>query len=203
MEQMEQKQSGAHRWWKPVLLTLLAIVLIFVFYIAVVMGQPQTDVTGMPRIAADQPLPEPLAGPIAIADDKSLGNLAGVFPAPVMFAGGKALTFLNGVCEDVPFGDGVARVVTLTYRTAEFDTLTVQSIYPARALSLLGQEGRSFIGVSVDNMAGLKYVGMQDAATRRMHAQGEEALYVFTTPLAEYRVIDQWTNTLQLFRPAE
>ena len=203
MEQPEQRQPRARRWWKPALLTLLAMVLIFVFYIAVVMGQPQTDVTGMPRIAVEQPLPEPLVAPIAITDDKALGQLAGVFPAPVMFAGGKTLTFLSGVCEDVPFERGVARVVTLTYATADFDTLTVQSIYPARALSLLGQDGRSFIGVSVDNMAGLKYVGMQDAATRRMHAQGEEALYVFTTPLAEYRVIDQWTNTLQLFRPAE
>lgn len=201
---MEQKTTPTRRWMKPVLLTLLAILLIFVFYIAVVMGQPQTDVTGMPRSAAEkQALPEPLPAPVAITDDKSLGGLAGVFPAPVMFAGGKTLTFLSGSCEDVPFEEGVARVVTLTYRTAEFDTLTVQSIYPARALSLLGQDGRSFTGVSVDNMAGLKYVGMKDAATLRMHAQGEEALYVFTTPLAEYRVIDQWTNTLQLYRPAE
>lgn len=199
---MEQKTTLSRRWMRPVLLSLLAVVLIFVFYVAVVMGQPQTDVTGMPRsAAADQPLPEPLTGPVAITDDKALDGLADVFPAPVMYAGGKTLTFLSGVCEDVPFEDGVARVVTLTYRTADFDTLTVQSIYPARALSLLGQDGRSFTGVSVDNMAGLKYVGMQDAATLRMHAQGEEALYVFTTPLAEYRAIDQWTNTLQLYRP--
>ena len=204
MEQTEHKPGPARRLMKPVLLTLLAIVLIFVFYIAVVMGQPQADVTGGSRAtAADQPLPEPLAGPMAITDDKALGGLAEVFPAPVMFAGGKTLTYLSGSCEDVPFEKGVARVVTLTYRTAEFDNLIVQSIYPARALSLLGQDGRSFTGVSVDNMAGLKYVGMQDAATVRMHAQGEEALYVLTTPLAEYRVIDQWTNALQLFHPAE
>ena len=102
----------------------------------------------------------------------------------------------------MPFEGGVARVVTLTYRTAEFDTLTVQSIYPARALSLLGKDGRSFTGVTVDTMAGMQYVGMQDAATLRMHAQ-DEALYVVTVPRAEYRVIDQWTNTLQLYRLAE
>lgn len=201
---MEQKTTPTRRVLRPVLLTLLAVMLIFVFYIAVVMGQPQAVVTGTNRsAAANQPLPEPLSGPVAITDDKFLGSLADVFPAPVMYAGGKTLTFLSGACEDVPFEDGVARVVTLTYRTADFDTLTVQSIYPARALSLLGQDGRSFTGVSVDNMAGLKYVGMKDAATVRMHAQGEEALYVFTTPLADYRAIDQWTNTLQLFRSAE
>lgn len=198
---MEQKTTPTRRWVKPVLLTLLAIVLILVFYIAVVMGQPQTDAVSSARnMPAVQPLPEPLAAPVTVSDADGLRALAEVFPVPLMYAGGRTLTFLSGSCEDVPFEDGVARIVTLTYRTEDFDTLTLQSIYPARALSLLGRDGRSFTGVTVDNMAGMKYVGMQDAATLRMHAQGE-ALYVFTVPTAEYRVIDQWTNTLQLYRP--
>ena len=87
------------------------------------------------------------------------------------------------------------------YRTEDFDTLTVQSIYPARALSLLEKESRRLTGMTTDVMAGLKYVAMADAATLRMHAQGTEALYVLTTPLAESGVIDQWTNALQLYRP--
>ncbi|MBQ2952448.1 MAG: hypothetical protein IJE07_02720 [Clostridia bacterium] len=189
---------------RVMLLTLLAIVLLCVFYIAVVMGQPQQDAAGSQRsVREEQALPEPLDAPVMIADDAALGDVAAAFPAPVMYAAGKTLTFVSGACEDVPFEDGVARVVTLTYLTADFDTLTVQSIYPARALSLLEGEGRSFTGVTVDTLAGIRYVAMQDAATVRMHAQGEEALYVFTTPLAEYRVIDQWTNALQLYRPAE
>lgn len=196
---MSENQPVTRRILRSVLLALLAAALIFVFYIAVVMGQPQT--AGSSASPAPQPLPPPLSAPLTIDSDRELSALAGIFPAPVMFAGSKTLTFLSGECADVPFEGGVARLVTLTYRTETFDTLTVQSIYPARALSLLGRDGRSFTGMSTDNMAGLKYVGMQDAATLRMHAQGEEALYVFTTPLAERGTVDQWTNTLQLYRP--
>ena len=123
----------------------------------------------------------------------------------VMFAGGASakLTFAGGVCEDVPFEGGVARVVTLTYRTESFDTLTVQSIYPARALSLLGKDGRTFTGVIHDKMAGYDYVAMEDAATYRLHAQGEEALYVFTVPRIDVAALDRWTNALQLYRAEE
>lgn len=191
-----------------ILLTLLAVVLTGVFYIAVVMGQPPEDVTGAEEATArlaQQALPEPLAGPVIIGSEAELAVLAQVFPAPVMFAGGASakVTFAGGVCEDVPFEDGVARVVTLTYRTEAFDTLTVQSIYPARALPLLDKEGRTFTGVIHDKMAGYDYVAMQDAATYRLHAQGEEALYVFTAPRIDIAALDRWTNALQLYRAEE
>lgn len=200
---MENK-TLIRRMLRMALLTLLTLALLCVFYIAVVMGQPPTDAQQDARSVRErQALPEPLAAALSIADEAALGEVAAAFPAPVMYAGGKTLTFVSGDCVDVPFEDGVARVVTLTYRTEAFETLTVQSICPARALSLLEKEGRSFTGVTVDTMVGIRYVAMQDAATVRMHAQGEEALYVLTTPLAEYRVIDQWTNALQLYRPEE
>lgn len=190
-----------------ILLTLLAVVLTGVFYIAVVMGQPPEDVTGATEKSrlAQQALPEPLAGPVTVASEEELAVLAEFFPAPVMFAGGTSakLTFAGGMCEDAPFEGGVARVVTLTYRTESFDTLTVQSVYPARALSLLDQEGRTFTGVIHDKMAGYDYVAMQDAATYRLHAQGEEALYVFTAPRIDIAALDRWTNALQLYRPED
>lgn len=191
---------------RVILLTLLAVVLMGVFYIAVVMGQPPEDVTGAGEEERtrlmQQALPEPLTGPVVISGEAELSVLTEVFPAPVMFAGGASakMSFAGGVCEDVPFEDGVARVVTLTYYTEAFDTLTVQSIYPARALSLLDKEGRTFTGLIHDKMAGYDYVAMEDAATYRLHAQGEEALYVFTAPRIDVAALDRWTNALQLYR---
>ena len=196
---MAQKPSLLRRVLRWLLLALASAVLIFLFYVAVVMGQPLADASQAAQ-SAPQLLPEPLSQPIALADETAIRDLAEVFPAPVMYAGGKALTFVNGVCEDVPFEDGVARVVTLTYRTADFDTLTLQSIYPARALSLLDKDGRTFAAMTQDRMVSLRYVAMQDAATLRLHAQGEKALYVLTTPLADSAQVDQWTNAMQLYR---
>ena len=135
---MPERPSLSRRILRAVLFCLLAAALIFVFYVAVVMGQPQEDLTGRaftPRAA--QALPEPLSAAISLADDRELSALAQAFPAPVMYAADDALVFLSGQCADVPFEDGVARVVTLVYRTADFCTLQVESILPARALSLL------------------------------------------------------------------
>lgn len=188
---------------RVLLLTLLAVVLTGVFYIAVVMGQPQKAADGQAKAApVTQPLPEPLSAPVIVARETELARVAETFPAPVMYVSGTSarLTFVSAVSEDVPFEGGVARVVTLTYRTQDFDSVTVQSIYPARALSLLGKDGRTFTGIIHDQMAGYDYVAMQDAATYRLHAQGEEALYVLTAPLVDMAVLDNWTNGLQLYR---
>lgn len=196
---MAQKPSLLRRVLRWLLLALASAVLIFLFYVAVVMGQPLADASQSVQ-STDQPLPEPLSEPIVLTEVEVIRDLAEIFPAPVMYAGGKALTFVEGICEDVLFEDGVARVVTLTYRTADFDTLTLQSIYPARALSLLDKDGRTFAAMTQDRMVSLRYVAMQDAATLRLHAQGEEALYVLTTPLADSNQVDQWTNAMQLYR---
>ena len=185
---------------RGMLLALLSAVLIFLFYVAVVMGQDLADVNGAVRETGAQALPAPLEQAITLDSEEDIRELAEVFPAPVMYAGGKLLTFVSGQCTDVPFEDGVARVVTLTYRTEDFDTLTLQSICPARALSLLEQEGYTFTGMTTDKMVGLHYVAMQNAVTIRLHAQGEEALYVFTVPAAQSAMVDQWTNALQLYR---
>lgn len=199
---MPERPSLSRRILRAVLFCLLAAALIFVFYVAVVMGQPQEDLTGRaftPRAA--QALPEPLSAAISLTDDRELSALAQAFPAPVMYAEDDALVFLSGQCADVPFEDGVARVVTLTYRTADFRTLQVESILPARALSLLEDGERTFLRRSADTMADIEYVAMQDATTLRMHAQGEEALYVLTAPLADGSVIRQWTGAMRLSRP--
>lgn len=199
---MSERPSLSRRILRAVLFCLLAAALIFVFYVAVVMGQPQEDLTGRaftPRAA--QALPEPLSAVISLTDDRELSALAQAFPAPVMYAEDDALVFLSGQCADVPFEDGVARVVTLTYRTADFRTLQVESILPARALSLLEDGERTFLRRSADTMADIEYVAMQDTTTLRMHAQGEEALYVLTAPLADGSVIRQWTGAMRLSRP--
>ena len=185
---------------RGMLLALASAVLVLLFYVAVVMGQDLADVNGAARETGAQALPAPLEQVIELNSEEEIRSLAEIFPAPVMYAGGKTLTFTGGSCEDVPFEDGVARVVTLTYRTEDFDTLTLQSIYPARAVSLLEQEGYTFTGMTTDKMVGLHYVAMQSAINIRLHAQGDEALYVLTLPAARSDMVEQWTDDLQLYR---
>jgi len=196
-----QMQTPAwRRVLRAVLTVLMSLVLIAVFYVAVVMGQPQPRDGEIAAAPADQPLLPPLSAAVRITDMDQIDRLAEAFPAPLLCPMyGNALVLLEGVCSDVAYEEGFARVATLTFRTETFDTLTVTSIYPARALTLMGKGDYAFSGMAGQPMATLRSVRMEDGSSIRLHAQGEEALYVFTAPDVSTDVLRQWTSSLQLY----
>lgn len=196
-----QEQTPAWRRVIRALLTVLAsLLLIAVFYVAVVMGQPQGSTSDPSDTPVEQPLLPALSAAVHITDEKNIDRLCEAFPAPILCPMyGNALLFVEGTCSDTAFEDGFARVVTLTYRTEDFDTLTVTSIYPARALSLMGKGDYAFSGMAGPPMATLRTVRMEDGQRIRLHAQGEEALYVFTAPEVSADVLRQWTASLQRY----
>jgi hypothetical protein len=194
---MQEKLPLWRRIVKIGLGTLLTIVLLAAFYVAVVMGNPQE---GSSAITAkmDQPLLEAMSSPILIREQGQLGTLLSAFPAPVMAAmNSTAMTFQQGLCEDVPFEGGLGRKVTLTYRTAEGATVTVVSLYPAR--TPMEKEDYTFSATTGLPLAGLRSVRMENTSAIRMHAQGPEAIYVVTLPKLTGMALRTLTSTLQLY----
>lgn len=199
---MQETLPAWRRWLRSALTILATLLLIAVFYVAVVMGQPQDSQASAVTVRIDQPLLPQLPAAVRITDEKEIDRLTDVFPAPVLHAAyGRALVFVEGVCSDLAWSEGLGRVVTLTYRTETFDTLTVSSIYPARALELIGKGDYTFTGRLGQTIGGLRTVPMQNSTTLRLHAQGEEALYVLTAPQATDAVLRQWTSAMQLYQP--
>jgi len=197
---MQQQLPAWKRTLRIVLTTVMSLLLIAVFYVAVVMGQPQASDTKKADSPAVQPLLPALPAAVRITDEKDIARLCDAFPAPILCPMyGDALILVEGVCSETAFEEGLARIVTLTYRTESFDTLTVMSIYPARAVSLLDEGDYHFSTTAGQPMATLRSIRMEDASTIRLHAQGEEALYVFTAPKVGTDVLRQWTSTLQLY----
>lgn len=197
---MQEQTPAWRRVLRALLTVLMSLLLIAVFYVAVVMGQPQGRITEADSLPAGQPLLPPLSAAIRITDADDIDRLCEAFPAPIMCPMyGHALLFVEGTCRDTAFEDGFARVVTLTYRTEDFDALTITSIYPARALSLMGKGDYAFSGMAGQPMATLRTVRMEDGQRIRLHAQGEEALYAFTAPAVPTDVLRQWTSSLQLY----
>ena len=192
---------------RGVMLTLLSLLLLALFYVAVVMGQPQEDSAAVDdAVPVDQPLLPALSAAVHITSEEDMGQIARAFPAPVLCpVFGKALIFVEGHCYDVAFEEGLGRIATLTYRTENYDTLTVTSIYPARAISLMGKGDYAFTSTTGQPLATLRSVRMENNTTIRLHAQSDEALYVFTvpretggTPLGS-DVLRQWTSSLRLY----
>lgn len=198
---MQEKASPARRIVRTALMALLTVVLLAAFYIAVIMGNPQETSATALTVRQDQPLVSPLDNPLLITAEGDLGTVLNAFPAPMMAAMHSAvLTFEKGVCRDVPFEDGRGRIATLTYRTAEGAAVTVSSIYPARALSLIDKADFTISANAGLPLAGLRSVRMENTANIRMHAQGSEALYVVTLPRLSATALRTLTSTLQLYQ---
>lgn len=198
---MQEKTPLWRRIVKAILASLLTALLLAAFYIAVIMGNPQEEPSSAITAKMDQPLLSAMSSPIMITEQGQLGALLEAFPAPVMAAmNTTAMTFQQGLCEDVAFEDGLGRRVTLTYRTAEGAAVTVTSLYPARALSLVAKSDYTISGTTGLPLAGLRSVRMENAATVRMHAQGSDAIYVVTLPALSAADLRSLTSTLQLYQ---
>ena len=172
-----------------------AVVLIAVFYLAVILGQPEDAVTPAP--AADQPLLAPSPA-LQLTSAEELPRLIETFPAPVMaFLTGAGPQLNAGLSYDVAFENGFARVLELRYLLDGGAYATVQSIYPARALSLVKREGYTLSSAVSQPIAGLQAVRMEGESLR-FHAQGEQALYVITLPKMAGEALSATLKALQL-----
>lgn len=197
---MQDKLPLWRRSIKTVLLTALTIVLLAAFYLAVVMGTPQQEGSTV-TARQDQPLLSALPSAVFILEEGQMGQVLNAFPAPVLAAmNAAALRFESGLCEDVPFEGGLGRKVTLSYRTAEDAVVTLASIYPARATSLITKGDYLLSDTFGLPLAGLRSVRMEKPGSICMHAQGEEALYVVTLPELSASALRALTTTFQLYQ---
>ena len=186
--------------WRRVLSALLLFVLLAVFYIAAVMGQPQSepDTADAPEAAHSLP---PLGNALHIDSDEQLSRLCDFFPAPIMYpAYADSLTFSGGVLQDIAYEGSMARLVTLTYSTENGGVLTIVSISPAKALDLMGR-GDYRKASAGPSLAGIPSARMENADTIRLHAQSQDALYVLTIPRSLSDSMQRLSTTMQLFTP--
>ena len=197
---MQDKLPLWRRSLKAVLLTALTIVLLAAFYLAVVMGTPQQEGSAV-TARQDQPLLSALPSAVFILEEGQMGQVLNAFPAPVLAAmNAAALRFESGLCEDVSVEGGLGRKVTLSYRTAEDAVVTLVSIYPARATSLITKGDYLLSDTFGLPLAGLRSVRMEKPGSICMHAQGEEALYVVTLPALSAASLRTLTTTFQLYQ---
>lgn len=182
---------------------LAAALLLAVFYLAVILGQPQDNDDTVVRADPHQPLLA--ASPaVNITDEGQLGLLAEAFPAALLRPmSGSGLDFVSGTSYDTAYENGFARRVALIYQTADGQTMTVESIYPARALTLLPKGAYHLASIAGQSLAGMASVRMEDGSTIRLHAQSETGLYCLTVPMMDSSDLAALTRSLQLMVQAK
>ena len=165
------------RWMMTITLTIL---LIAVFWAAIVLGQPEQQ-------ADVQEEKQPLLNDIpegrfeASAD---LNSLLESFPAAVLsYPEGMDAVLTEGESRTVPFEDGKANVIRLNYLFDGRIPVTVETIYPARAVSLISKGAFELKEGSARPVAGLSAAEMTDGTYLRWHAKSQQALYTVTVPV--------------------
>ena len=178
---------------------VLTAILIAVFYLAVVLGQPTADEDDVTVAdAASQPLLSPSPAE-SITAESQLTELISHFPTPVLsFVAGTGPTLIAASSYDTAFENGFARILDLTYTMEDGGTVQLRTIYPARALSLIDRGDYHLNQATSLSMAGLKAVKMENQSTIRLHAQGTEALYVVTLPQMSGDEISSLMKGMQL-----
>ena len=185
------------------LLLLLVAVCIGAFYLAVILAE----------VPADQEAPISTPAPTAVlsaGQPRQIGSLNDFrqlvehFPAPVLaLQENTQLAFAGGLVNDLAYQGSFARLVTLTYLTPGGETLTLHSIYPAGAFSLLPGEGYLLMDTLTASLAGMTAVRMENVKTVRLHVKGESALYAFTAPKMGEEALGEITRQTLLVMPSD
>lgn len=181
--------------------TLAAALMIAAFYVAVVLGQPQENPE---KVVVSQTQPVLTASPaVTLTAESELNAMLQAFPAAALYAvDGSGLTLTGGMSYDVAYEDGFARIMILNYTTdvnGRQVTMSVQSIYPARAMEFVQKGDYHIAHVAGQSLAGVQSVRMEDGEHIRLHAQAEEGIYVLTVPAMTADELAAVTRSLQLY----
>lgn len=195
----------ARKALKIILGTILTVMVVAVFYVAVILGHPQQNPE---KVVVSQDQPVLTAAPArTLVTPADLPEMLRAFPVPALYAvDGSALTLTGGMSYDAAFGDGFARIMLLTY-SADVNgremKLEVQSIYPARALEFVQKGDYHIAAVAGQPLAGMQSVRMEDGSHIRLHAQAAEGIYVLTVPAMTADELAGVTRSLQLYAKEE
>lgn len=183
------------------LMTLLAMILVALFYLAVILGQPEEPENA---IDIDQTQPLLTASPaLNIQSERQVAALAEAFPVPVLaFMEGMGPVLVSGTSYDQAYEGGFARICELRYTTDNGLEITLTTIYPARAVELLGKDGYTLTGAAAQNLTGLTAVRMENADHIRLHAQASDAIYALTLPKLTDDTLTTVTRVLELVSKA-
>ena len=179
------------------LMTLLTVILVALFYLAVILGQPEEPENA---IDIDQTQPLLTASPaLNIQSERQVAALAEAFPVPVLaFMEGMGPVLVSGTSYDQAYEGGFARICELRYTTDNGLEITLTTIYPARAVELLGKDGYTLTGAAAQNLTVLTAVRMESADRIRLHAQASDAIYALTLPKLTDDTITTVTRVLEL-----
>lgn len=174
---------------------VIAAALLALLAASLILAKPQEEKS---ETAAARPS-ENASPAVSIHSESDLVSLISAFPAPVMsFMSGSGMTFVSATSSDVAYNGGFARIAVLYWQTAEGVPVTLRTVWPADALSLL-EDGYHFMPYAGPALFGGTSVRMENDETVRLHTATDQALYVVLLPRALSGQVSSLCGSLQLY----
>ena len=174
---------------------LTAVVLLALLSAALILAKPQDDTEKAPAAT-----PATASSPAVVVEQEAdLVQLISSYPAPVMsFTSDSGMVFVSASSTDAAVSAGFGRVATLHWQTAEGEPVTLRTIWPADALSLL-EGGYHFMPYAGPSLFGGSSVRMENDDSIRLHTNTDQALYAVYLPRSLSGQADALCRSLQLF----
>lgn len=162
-----------------VLLCLLPAAAVAFAYVFLLLGEPDEDAKYVSRQPESQ-ITMPMNA-LETPGEADVQSLADTFGQPVLNLYG-GLTMQKARVYDTAFGGGYARRVTLTYAFEDGQTLTLESLRPTSAASLIDQNGYRLEAGSLYAIGGLNAARMDNSQQSCVFAQSDSAVYAVICP---------------------
>lgn len=196
----ERKPSLVSRILKYIGLGVLVILALVFAYIFLLLGEPDDDVKYLPEKAAEESVTMPMTA-LDMPGESDPQKLADTFGQPVLVLE-QSLAMYKARMYDTAFEGEYARCVTVTYAFEDGAQLTVQSIRPTAAVSLIKQQDYRLDGSALYTMAGLTAARMQNDTSVCVFAQSDTAVYAITCPASHADQLPDLLRYTTLAAPA-
>lgn len=157
---------------------LLALALVFA-YLFLLLGEPDEDAKYMQEIP-EESIAMPMSA-LEVPGEANVDSLADTFGHPVLSLG-QSLKMQKARIYDTAFEGGYARRVTLTYTTEDGSPVTVESLRPTSAVTLLKDSGYTLDASHLYTLGGLNAARMDNEETTCIFAQSDTAVYAVICP---------------------
>lgn len=184
--------------WRIVLALLLVVALVFA-YLFLLLGEPEEDAkyaSEVPENVINLPM-----SALETPGEADVQSLADTFGQPVLSLYG-GLTMQKARIYDTAFEGGYARRLTLTYAFEDGTLLTVESLRPTSAVTLLSLPGARLEGQTLYALGGLNAARMDDGQTSCVFAQSDTAVYAILCPASHQEELSSITKYTTLISPA-
>lgn len=193
----EPEQKPPAKWKavvKKILIVLALLIALAFLYLFLLMGEPDDDDEMLlAKSAKEEVIQMPMTGQ-EMAGTVDLTAAAVSFGKPVLQLRGELLPLKKAALYDTAYHGGYARRLTLTYQFTDGSVMTIDSIRPAGAITLLQDSGYKIRVDTLYTMGGMDAVRMDADDYIRVAAEGEDAVYVVHIPQSKE---DQLVNLLR------